>query len=1684
MAASYAIQAHRDYWGGGEQPVQYSAGQQALGLGNFALGAGLIAGAGFLPIRGGKGRVWDYYLGAIKAVEEYSPGHIFRTFELSRMLDPLGSAARQSRFFSPEIVSELISTREGRSWVDYLSKLTGRNLLTEETFLSQGFRFEGERLLLGQTGDEVLLRHAGIIRNLTSVDPRFQTAYARSLFGGPWKMGRSAFSARIPFVSATGERVVEPFMFVGGQSRFQAAKRYISGYGTSLIERFNRLVSGDIPIVSSIHKRIPLLNKVSFGVTPSSGLKTFGKLALKLGVGLQALLLGYDQLDYFARRSELFDETIFGEGITAGFATMWTRGKVALSEVAERLGGHRYREWQEETAPGSTSLTRLAAFPIIGGLAGLGLGYAHRLFNQFSIQAARQVSSQEASLVYSAAQRFLVEKTLGREVETEFLRTLSPALREMAESRAGRWTGGYFGKALSLVGKALPGEKWGVGRLAGIGGAVLGALAVLPFVPGALVPSERPEELRQIYSGEKEVPIRRGRWWPMGRSSLEGGRPLAHVPHWYPRMLSRARDISIYGEEEISPIKKWYLQNFTYDIERAHYYDRPYPISTSAFSEVPMIGPLLGATIGEWVKPRRLMHAEDWMREGTGGTEYRRMPLGWGERLERPELGELPPGAPVSRGDIIQAVGEQAYYLQQIVGLPGFIWSSIKEAMTGTPGIADQEMRLAEAGSIYGYKREYWEQELGDPMGLCFVAGTKVETIEGPKNIEDIRIGEYVLNDRGFYKVVDKIARKPGSDRLLTIRSINGGAKFTCTENHWIPIFRRQRYSCGHTKPIRFSDIMEVQAKDIKKGDFLFYVLDNRNIDLVIDFSLFSKSFTGDSIYLRANQPRAMAWDLKLADPSLRRKDLRSHGIPDVIAKDVIRNFKLKKFPLRYRRYHKINEEFAYVIGWYIAEGSCDSGRVSFSMAASEQKQAECIAKILCEIHGASYQIKVKGNGLNLRVNDSVLARYFKDTFGGDAHTKKIPWEYKQLDVSILYSLVSALIVGDGWHSHRKSAAGFTSVSKRLVRDLQYCFLRLGYTSHITLDYKEEGKGMLPQGGKKRKDTIRNYLGLNLTGAKAKKIMEHKDNVYLVRVSEVTETKLSSDFVYDLTIEDFHYYTADHILVHNTEAFRRLYPRERRIPEYNPIPNAFADVEWLPGEGDKSVNFKVGDPFAIPHGDIRLPGAGYETLHPELKGVSPRNYPLIHQLKILGDVAPYSDKYKEALAKVRAMKAHGGLSEEEEQMYKTTLEQVAETKKGKEFQPYKYKERTLTQSEEALARINENIKGGAPEVTGLARLFGSYWETIAHAAETPLEYLTPISPGAKLVHMRTAIEDYERTNLYGKSAAFWQHPIRDFMKPFINSSLHALGWEGIPEDEEERRDIESYFDALKYIKFTRLKRVAETMGNSQLAREFENKRRETLVGVDPYTRNYSHIFRALPRRERDYFNEFVKADAEEREKILQMIPENEKSLIMARWEMEDVANWRKAIKKEAPMSEEEKELAEKQMEALWDKKRTEGYPVDKDLFREYQETRLPHESYADWYRRTRILPELLKERGIPGPDWTGMDPRVRLEDVKLKVVEDIGASPFDYDIWPDDVRAAVRRPYLQEAANQLKSTGGMGIEEIRGKINDLLGANDFTPIVISSKPIYGSTENVIDVTIEQDRTNDIRDIVHKNGIMN
>ena len=170
-----------------------------------------------------------------------------------------------------------------------------------------------------------------------------------------------------------------------------------------------------------------------------------------------------------------------------------------------------------------------------------------------------------------------------------------------------------------------------------------------------------------------------------------------------------------------------------------------------------------------------------------------------------------------------------------------------------------------------------------------------------------------------------------------------------------------------------------------------------------------------------------------------------------------------------------------------------------------------------------------------------------------------------------------------------------------------------------------------------------------------------------------------------------------------SEIGRRFIPHRRHdINEINPIPNQMNKKSpWLPGS-DYYTNFKTGDPYiAVPEGEMRLPGRGYErthALHPDQTG----QYGLLDQHKILGDVAPWSEEYKS----VDKILRKADLTEPQKAFVQTTRDQVASVKKRHEFKPYKY---AYSNFEKADLKVTGFMPGDADKLItngGIVQLAG------------------------------------------------------------------------------------------------------------------------------------------------------------------------------------------------------------------------------------------------------------------------------------------------------------------------------------------------------------------------------------------
>lgn len=149
-----------------------------------------------------------------------------------------------------------------------------------------------------------------------------------------------------------------------------------------------------------------------------------------------------------------------------------------------------------------------------------------------------------------------------------------------------------------------------LGRVGRVG--VEAQSAITELIPGGMGYFQKKEQLLH-----GEVPIRKGRFWPLGNTPFKGGKIEYYRPSWYRRLQGGAMFTSdTYG----SPMEKFlYYNDFSplrpldpYRFEKKHYEDRPYPITGEYFSgPYGAAVPVLNATVGRILKPQRAMHVEE-----------------------------------------------------------------------------------------------------------------------------------------------------------------------------------------------------------------------------------------------------------------------------------------------------------------------------------------------------------------------------------------------------------------------------------------------------------------------------------------------------------------------------------------------------------------------------------------------------------------------------------------------------------------------------------------------------------------------------------------------------------------------------------------------------------------------------------------------------------------------------------------------------------------------------------------------------------------------------------------------------------------------------------------------------------------------------------------------------------------
>jgi intein/homing endonuclease len=420
--------------------------------------------------------------------------------------------------------------------------------------------------------------------------------------------------------------------------------------------------------------------------------------------------------------------------------------------------------------------------------------------------------------------------------------------------------------------------------------------------------------------------------------------------------------------------------------------------------------------------------------------------------------------------------------------------------------------------SFYEKKgKDAWNYVLGaeehEILNICFPAGTMVSGSFKP--IEELVKGSPVIGSDGNCHPAIGVMSRDYDGRLVKIKA-TGVLDFESTENHPVLVadigWKTINTSIPRCNIRLIRSIDWKKSQDVKRGDWLAVPK--------------LKGFRDDSFI-----------------------DLTPHFIGNKWSiSEKIRDGKLP-----------LNEDTAWLMGYYCAEGSSDikGGNITFSMHRKEEETLgirvqSVVNQWIGSMCYASYRSE---GGMVVGFSSVLLARMFKDKIGKNASTKRVPDEiFWHRDDRIVKAFLRGYFDGDG--TPRSKLFSCATVSQTLAYQVQALFARFGIWMPMVLDPLSEKPARVIVKGPPRKakdqyklisngDEARMLLGYQPVEEKVRKTKHYvsNDDFVFVRVKKVSSRQWSGA-VYNLTspTED---YLVNNVVVHNCSGHLTLHFDDR-----------------------------------------------------------------------------------------------------------------------------------------------------------------------------------------------------------------------------------------------------------------------------------------------------------------------------------------------------------------------------------------------------------------------------------------------------------------------------------------------------------------------------------------------------------
>jgi len=366
----------------------------------------------------------------------------------------------------------------------------------------------------------------------------------------------------------------------------------------------------------------------------------------------------------------------------------------------------------------------------------------------------------------------------------------------------------------------------------------------------------------------------------------------------------------------------------------------------------------------------------------------------------------------------------------------------------------------------------------------CFPAGAKIFTRDGAKPIEEVKVGDFVLTDKGRMRMVTSVFERQYAGKIVSIRTVQNNEEIVLTEDHRLFVVKGS--PCKHRKATCKPSCRTKNAKITTKYGTYSYcphppsqayateIMAAKEVDdscfLVIPrqkttsplTSVLLSNFLGD--YKKFSHDDCIVWPSPKPMSTCKSTIARRRGIPVSHAYGRKSLTEKRRFPeydalarqgIAIPNSITLTRDFGRFIGLYLAEGSSNTS-TSFAFHEKETNLIKFVRRFTKSILGLETIVRhdKKKHCRSVNVHNVILAKFLRNCCGHDASSKKLPsWSIDAGD-EFVNGLILGLWEGDGTKPPRKkdNSIKFGSASPSLAYGMTVLLSRFGVSSSIFMD--------------------------------------------------------------------------------------------------------------------------------------------------------------------------------------------------------------------------------------------------------------------------------------------------------------------------------------------------------------------------------------------------------------------------------------------------------------------------------------------------------------------------------------------------------------------------------------------------------------------------------------------------------